>query len=285
VIRGEFDGSLMAPWATVIVNDVVAEHDGMFYGRRLLAKAGAVVRKQTVSGRGAAIRSMRARVALIAAGDGGFQLAAPNPEIAVFADTPVGRLLNRHFSLMYGYGPDAQTRYEASLAELRAHAPEAIRSHVAVYGNEPESIDTQQRRWSLVAMLADLGHDQALAPLRAIAYSPVNAAITAIQGDHHFRPMQYEDMIRMRAVDGIGRIASAGNSAATGTLFDLVMNGPESTRRYAAVHYLAGGNREERLATLRANLPPERQYLTRLETDINKVPQPPRPEARAPAQP
>jgi hypothetical protein len=95
----------------------------------------------------------------------------------------------------------------------------------------------------------------------AIASSPIDPALAAMRHDDHARPTMYEDIIRARAVNGLGEAARAGSADATGALLDFAIHGSGMQQQYAAREYLATGDREAHRTVLRNRLPPEMKYL------------------------
>jgi hypothetical protein len=262
VLTGKFDGTLLAPYAMLTVRSVVGMHEGMFHADILEVDAGTVITKAKLSGRGPAIARLRTQTKQEA---GGFANVVSEADMKnggmPFPDSPAGRVLNDAFLSMNDYGPDADASYEEAKRQLHANAELVMPLLAAEYDQLPQSLETQVRRLTLVEMMRMTGHDVAYEPLMTIAKSPVNPALLAMKNDDHARPTMYEDIIRARAVNGLGEVARTGSADATSALLDFAIHGTGLQQQYAAREYLATGNREARRATLLQQLPPDLHYL------------------------
>ena len=101
--------------------------------------------------------------------------------------------------------------------------------------------------------------DLAFEKLHAITLSEVNT-IPVPQAlsdtDHPVDGQAMEYMIRARAISGIGKIAKSGHVDATNALLDIATNSQiDMLQSYAISDYLASGNAEERINTLRGVAP------------------------------
>jgi hypothetical protein len=261
-LLGEFDGSIVAPSATLVMHAAAGIHDGMFHAESLRLGDGAVVRKAPISGRGPAIARLRTQsrqdveqfanaVGKSDSENGGF----------AFPDTPAGRILNEAFFAMNDFGDDAEASHAHARRQLHDNAELVMPLLVAQYDRLPRTLETQVRRLTLVDMMRMTSHEVAYEPLMAIASAPIDPAIVAMRHDEHARPTMYEEIIRARAVNGLGEASRAGSTDATTALLDFAVHGTGLQQQYAAREYLASGDREARRATLRERLPPDTRYL------------------------
>lgn len=262
-IFSEFDGSLMAPNAQVVMYPAEnTVHDGMYYADVLFLHPGTVVQKARLSGKGEAFASLKVQAFSSDLNMHQKQLSAKSGEDLPFTDTEIGRLLNDHFFKMYGTGENSIQEYEKSLEALRERADEVISEVMETYKRTPETMNTQMRRLTLVEIMRSLKHEAAYQPLKEIVYSEVSPDILAIESSHNFYPTRQEDIIRVRAISGI---AGSGHVAVDDTLLDLMNKGTDFQKIYAAMGYLDSGDREQRMAAMRANLPQELHYLMNMD--------------------
>ena len=261
-LTGEFDGTILCPFATLLVRAVPGTHEGMFHADILRVDAGAIIKKAPISGRGPAIARLRTQTTQEA---GEFANAVSKSDMEnggmPFPDTAAGRVLNDAFFAMNGFDADAEANYAEAARQLHANAELVMPLLAAQYDRLPQSLETQVRRLTLVEMMRLTSHEVAYEPLMAIARAPVDPALSAMQHDDHARPTMYEDIIRARAVNGLGEVARAGSADATSALLDFALHGSGMQQQYAAREYLATGDREAHRAILKDRLPPDMQYL------------------------
>lgn len=260
-INGKFDATLLAPSAPVVVRAASGAHEGMFHADLLRVENDAVIRKTTITGRGSAMARLRTQSQQDAEQLANVVTQSDERNGGLpFPDTPEGRILNEAFMNLGELGPDADAAHADAARQLHDNAEAVMPLLVTQYDALPETLETQTRRLTLVEMMRLTSHEVAYEPLMSIATSPVSPALRAMSDDHA-RPTMYEDIIRARAVNGLGNAARAGSTQATAALLEFAVNGSGLQQLYAAREYLAGGDRQARSATLRSRLPPAQQYL------------------------
>lgn len=259
---GKFDGTILAPFATLVVRAATGMHEGMFHADILRVDDGAIVKKAMVSGRGPAIARLRTQTRQEAEQ---FANAVSKSDMEndgmPFPDTAAGRILNDAFFALSEFGSEADANYAAAAQQLRTNAELVMPLLVTQYDRLPPTLETQVRRLTLVEMMRLTSHEVAYEPLMAIANSPIDPALSAMRLDDHARPTMYEDIIRARAMNGLGEAARAGSADATSALLDFALHGSGMQQQYAAREYLATGDREAHRAVLRNRLPPDLKYL------------------------
>lgn len=202
-LLGKFDGTILAPFAPLMVRAVAGAHEGMFHADSLRIGDGAIVKKAKVSGRGPAIARLRTQTKQEAA-----QFANAVSKFDMenggmpFPDTVAGRILNDAFFALSGFAPDADADHAEAARQLHANAELVMPLLAAQYDRLPSSLETQVRRLTLVDMMRLTSHEVAYDPLMAIAKSPIDPALSAMQKDDHARSW------RKRACP-IGRCATA----------------------------------------------------------------------------
>jgi hypothetical protein len=219
--------------------------------------------------------SIAAAAAPIAATSAEAPPAAPHVRPKHFPDTPVGELLKHHFKASLTIGEGAEKSYFQSLAELRAHAREAVGALWAGYRSAEE--DEYTFRMVSAYTLGLLGDSSAIAPLREIATSPLPPERG--EGDHADSRAE-ESAIRMAAIDGLTALAAGGAREAADVLLELASGATEdvSARNRAIWGFReAGSDRAERDATLRRILPADLHDLvdrpvTRLSAALAATP-------------
>jgi hypothetical protein len=265
-LLGDFDATILAPFAQLVVRAAAGMHEGMFHADSLRIGDDAMIKKVPISGRGPAIARLRTQTRqeveqfanAVARSD------MENDGMA-FPDTPAGRILNDAFFAMNDFGDDAEASHARARQQLHDNAELVMPLLVAQYDRLPHSLETQVRRLTLVDMMRLTSHEAAYEPLVAIASAPINPALAAMRKDDHARPTMYEEIIRARAVNGLGEVARAGSTDATNALLDFAVNGSGMQQQYAAREYLASGDPEARRATLRKRLPSDMKYLANQE--------------------
>lgn len=261
-LLGKFDGTILAPFATLVVRAAAGMHEGMFHADILRIDDGAIVKKAQISGRGPAIARLRTQTRQEAEQFANVVSKSDMENDGMpFPDTAAGRILNEAFFGLNDFGLDAEANHAEAQRQLHANAELVMPLLVAQYDRLPPSLETQVRRLTLVEMMRLTSHEVAYDPLMAIASAPIDPAISAMQHDDHARPTMYEDIIRARAVNGLGAAARAGSADATSALLDFAIHGSGMQQLYAAREYVASGDREAHRAILLNRLPPEMQYL------------------------
>jgi len=261
-LASKFDGSLIAPNATLVVRAVRGVHEGMFYADIVRIDSGTLIKKTMISNRGPAIARFRPQMTDSAAGAANVVTQSDNENGGMpFPDTPAGRVLNDYFIAANAIGPDSLANYAEAQRQLHANADLVMPLLMSQYDALPHTVDTQMRRLTLVDMMRGVSDPVAYDTLVSIATMPIDPAIAAMQGDEHFQPSRYEEIIRARAVNGIGNVARTGDADATRFLLDTAVHGTGLSQLYAAREYLATGDREAHRATLRESLPAPQQYL------------------------
>jgi hypothetical protein len=263
---GKFDGTILAPYATLVVRAAQGPHEGMFHADTLRIDDGAIIRKAQISGRGAAIARLRTQTKEEARE---FTNAVSKSDMEndgmPFPDTAAGRILNDAFFAMNGFDAVAEAQYAEAARQLHANAELVMPLLAAQFDRLPQTLETQVRRLTLVEMMRLTSHEAAFEPLLAIARSPTDPGLSAMQQDDHARPTMYEDIIRARAVSGLGEVARTGSAEATNALLDFAVHGTGMQQQYAAREYLASGDREAHRAILKGRLPADLQYLASQE--------------------
>ncbi len=261
-LTGKFDGTLLAPFATLSVRAVADPHEGMFHADILRIDNGAIVKKAKISGRGPAIARLRTQTRQEAESMANTVYKSDMENGGMpFPDTPAGRILNDAFFAMNDFGEDADAKHAEAARQLHDNAELVVPLLVSQYDRLPQSLETQIRRLTLVEMMRLASHEVAYDALITIARSPIDPAFSAMQQDEHARPTMYENIIRARAVNGLGEVARTGSAEATSALLDFAIHGTGMQQLYAAREYLASGDREAHRAILRQRLPPDMQYL------------------------
>jgi hypothetical protein len=171
-------------------------------------------------------------------------------------------LLERHFETAQRPGVEGQRAYAESLAGLRLRAEEvAGQLALRLRGLPPQR---HAERYTLVHELAALHTPGALPALLEVARTPVTAGSSMVTpGDGGF---DRGHLVRIRAVEGIGKLASSGNGEALGALTELVRSEDRALRLAAARAFLHSGPPAERSGQLRAALAPEDQWIAGIRT-------------------
>ena len=168
--------------------------------------------------------------------------------------------------------------YRDKLDELRGKARYAIPAIAREYNALPT--DKQQERFALVHLLAEMVHPDALPELERIAAPEALAAQPTGPADE--LRLQHEAIVRMMAVEGIGRLAATGQAEAREALLRLVRHPTFSVRREAVQQYLQSGG-PEALEKLQALLPKKERFLLNIRvTAPDKLPPLPKPSSTHP---
>lgn len=186
----------------------------------------------------------------------------------LFPDTPMGQELRNHMKVLLLPAEtleEADGRYAKSVGELRRNPKEVIELLTEAYRNIEEN--RYFERWGLVKTLGDLQDDEAYATLSSIAKSPI--PIEKSEDLHHFSTQEEEQMIRLRAVEGLVGLASQGHEAAEQDLLNLAVDPLYpyfSVKKRAIKGYLqAGRDTETRIKLLKSKLPVDLHDIVTLE--------------------
>jgi cbb3-type cytochrome oxidase subunit 3 len=175
----------------------------------------------------------------------------------VFPNTPVGNLLQNHMMVLAMPAEtieEADAKLAASLAELKKNKEEAVSLLADAYKK------TEARhyfnRWGLVKTLGDLESNTATKHLTDIALAPIPQETS--KDLHHFSTQEEEVIIKVRAIEGLGTLAKAGDRTADAVLLRLAL---DSTNKNTAIQlraikaYLrAGKDTNERAKLLTSRL-------------------------------
>lgn len=171
---------------------------------------------------------------------------------------------------MSAFGPDAEAGYQRILRDL-ARDPQAA---VAAIADQYQQADEDQYtlRWSQVHLLSELRDGAALPAFDRIVSAPIPPEKAPDM--NIYSTVGEEVMIRTTAIEGVTRLAAAGNKDALELLRKHTGHESFSVRRAAVQGYLeAGGSgaREELLKTLPES---DRFILDIRRMDVRDVPQP-----------
>lgn len=175
----------------------------------------------------------------------------------VFPNTPVGQLLQNHILVLAMPAEtieEADAKFNASLSELKKNKEEAVGLLTDAY----KKIEARHyfNRWAIVKTLGDIESNTAVKSLADIALAPLPAEES--KDLHHFSTQEEEVIIKVRAVEGLGTLAKAGDRSADAILLRLAL---DSTNRNSAIRlraikaYLkAGKDTSEREKLLKGRL-------------------------------
>jgi hypothetical protein len=195
-------------------------------------------------------------------------------EVILFPDSQLGQKLNYHMkvlSLPTETIEEADQLYDKSLIELRKHPDEVIKLLSEAYKNIEEN--RYFDRWSLVKTLGDLQITEAYSVLSTIAKSTIPGE--KLKDLHHFSTQEEEQIIRLRAVEGLAALAKQGHKWAEEDLLTLALNTDSlflAIRKRAIKGYLsAGKDIDTRIEFLKSKLPKEVHGVITLETTPPEV--------------
>lgn len=153
----------------------------------------------------------------------------------VFPNTPVGNLLQNHMMVLAMPAEtieEADAKFAASLAELKKNKEEAVSLLADAYKK------TEARhyfnRWGLVKTLGDLESNTATKHLTDIALAAIPSETS--KDLHHFSTQEEEVIIKVRAIEGLGMLAKAGDRTADAVLLRLAL---DSTNKNSAIQLRA----------------------------------------------
>jgi hypothetical protein len=199
---------------------------------------------------------------------------------------PAATALNNFVQAAYAVGVDADERFRAARLRLRRNADDAVLA-IAKALSACRTRDYPSR-WALVYAATQLDHPAAVPLLRELALTPIPPEESL--DPHSFSTVGEETVLRTTAVEGLGRLAAAGNRKALDALFKCLAIPSVSIRR-ASVLAILGKDRRLR-GRVSEHLPIDQRYLIdivpRQVTDVPQVD--PRlhlkqPEARLPRKP
>ena len=199
------------------------------------------------------------------------QVAPPTSD---FPNTDIGRQLTEHMAALSGVGKDAEDKYQASLAALRAHSAEAARQLVESYPSINEG--RYFRRWAFLETLRELHDSSSLGFAVRVAESPLPPE--RFTSDPERSSVDEERRIRIKAVEILAALAEHHVAAADSALRRLVKHADLGIRRTAIRGYLAAGGpdglaqRTEYLKRLVA--PGDSALVTLATTEVRSVPHP-----------
>jgi hypothetical protein len=172
-------------------------------------------------------------------------------------ETPLGRAMTAHLDTFEAAGPNAQRKFDQTLAKLRADPRGAAKMAYDAYQRTPK--DDYASRSALSGVLTQLESHEAMPALKKIALEPVPPEISRAG---EAPELSAEGTIRIGAVRGLGELASRGNTDALQALADAVRNGDPTVRRYAAQMYVeAEGDSREARRAMAALLPEDERAV------------------------
>jgi hypothetical protein len=248
-VDSAFDGTLVAPNASVVLATVSGTHTGAFFAKHVIVRPDAVFQ----------LRPYAHWDAFYSPDDAGQGLSGPIP----LPDTPAGLATREHLATMSAVGPGVIDAYNTTLANLRAQVDQVVPTITTAYEGLPEL--AYHARWSLIYILAALESPVALDPLTSIALSPAPPAPAPME-PHGTDFVGEEQMIGARAVRGITALAAAGNAEAENTLLDCISTCEDLPRVYAVQGYISYGDPAARKADLRARFGAPIEDLLNLQT-------------------
>jgi hypothetical protein len=158
------------------------------------------------------------------------EASAEGPALA----TPLWGAILQHTEVAQGFGPGAASRYAASLAGLRRQAEGVTVVIVERFERLPPGFHELQ--FSLVFLLVELGHPRG-EPLLARLIDSKDPP--AEPHSHHMR-MPSTMRLRLVAIDGLHKLATAGSPGARRALFGA-LDHPDRSTRLAAARTLSRG--------------------------------------------
>lgn len=192
------------------------------------------------------------------------------PAIPEEADSEYAPLVVAALAQMSGAEPDAEARYQATLQALSVEPQAAADTIAAIYRATPE--DQYVERWSQVHLMSDLEITESLAMFEELLSTPIPPE--KAPGMVTYSTVGEETMIRMTAVEGIGRLAARDDRKALAALREHTRHESFSVRRAAIQAYIDVVGEEGR-EELRYELPEEDQFILDVRrASIQEVPQP-----------
>jgi hypothetical protein len=180
--------------------------------------------------------------------------SVPSPPVGL-PDTPAGRAASAYLASVYGAGADAEARHQQALAALRGTGDEGVTVLVEAYRAAPAA--EYGRRRLYVAALAALELPGALPALLAVTREPVPEP--ARVPEHAVNPFLEEALIRMAAVNGIGRLAAA-RAAPLDPLFELLKHPALPVREEASRALMTAAERLQLGAAVLDRIPPDLRF-------------------------
>lgn len=202
------------------------------------------------------------------ADDGNAAAAANDPPVATrlaaqhLPDSEAGQNVLGYFEATNTPGVVAERRARDLLDTMRAQPQTVLAALHSAYTQTAESHYGQ--RWRVVSLAASLGSPSARQVLAEVAASPIPPErIQRVAGQHWDGGSQEEErLIRMEAVEGLGRLARAGDVGSEETLARLAASS-DLVLRATAVHQLvkAGGYAQARRDAVAALLPEQDRWM------------------------
>ena len=198
-------------------------------------------------------------------------------ELTELPDTEAGRQLKAHITTMVAHGEDAESKYQASLNELRKDST----MYETVYSAyEKFSENKYMERILLTETLKELRTTDALNFLNDIATATVPAEKSV---DSEYSTRGNEVVIRVTAIEGITLLANNENEEARKLLLNLTENSDLTIKQMAVRGYLTSIKSDDELKremeVFRRKLPEDLQWMISTKsTDITTVPHPDMPE-------
>lgn len=160
--------------------------------------------------------------------------------------------------------------YVASLSQLRAQRKEAAVAARELYRESAKS--DYVGRWGVVMTLAELETGDAVPALREIALEALpEAPAPDPQDPHAWSPLADEFSIRLRALNGLGRLAATRNPAAAAALHECTRSTNRGMRASAVYEILeatrrSGGNVASARASLTSQLATSDAWMLNMRT-------------------
>jgi hypothetical protein len=182
---------------------------------------------------------------------------------------PATTALNNFLDAAYAVGADADERFKAARLRLRRGADDAVIAIAkALVGCRRRDYPL---RWALIYAATQLDHPATVPLLRDVVLTPIPPEESA--DPHSFSTVGQETVLRTTAVDGLGRLAVAGNAKALDALFAFLAIPSLSIRRASILAIL---RKDRRLrGRVSEHLPVDQRYLLdvtpRRVTDVPQV--------------
>jgi hypothetical protein len=182
---------------------------------------------------------------------------------------PATTALNNFLEAAYAAGVDAEERFKAARLRLRRNVDDAVLAIAkALVGCHRRDYPL---RWALVYAATQLDHPAAVPLLRDLVLTPIPPEESA--DPHSFSTVGQETVLRTTAVEGLGRLAVAGNARALDALFSFLTIQSVSIRRASILAIL---RKDRRLrGRVSEHLPVDQRHLLdvvpRRVTDVPQV--------------
>jgi hypothetical protein len=181
---------------------------------------------------------------------------------------PARVLLNNFFAAVNDDGEDAEGAYQRALADLRER-PESVLFEISQLIGQSGELD-YSTRWMLVYTATQLRHPASLPLLVNLVQTPIPPERS--KDPHSLTTVGQETILRTTAVEGIGYLATEGNTQALEVLVSFVQHPSFSIRRAAVQSVLATKPNREIRNQVKSMLPPDQQFLLELkQPTVNEV--------------